>query len=111
MGLVASRIFVPNPREEAQQIKFLKELQTCLMKQRERECDVQKLQTLFDDEFINAILKIPIPISQRKDRLVWVHEKRGTFTVKSAYGVNQGPLFNESHMNIWKAVISINNSL
>lgn len=104
MGPVASRIFVPNPREEAQQLNFLRV--AGLFDGTERECDVQKLQTLFDDEFINAILKIPIPISQRKDRLVWVHEKRGTFTVKSAYGVNQGPLFNESHMNIWKAVIA-----
>lgn len=104
MGPVASRIFVPNPREEAQQLNFLRVAD--LFDGTERECDVQKLQTLFDDEFINAILKIPIPISQRKDRLVWVHEKRGTFTVKSAYGVNQGPLFNESHMNIWKAIIA-----
>ena len=80
-------------------------------RERERECVMFKNYTLFDDEFINAILKIPIPISQGKDRLVWVHEKRGTFTVKSVYGVNQGRLFNESHMNIWKAVISVNNSL
>ena len=80
-------------------------------RQRDRESVMFKNYTLFDDEFINAILKIPIPLSQGKDRLVWVHEKRGTFTVKSAYGVNQGPLFNESHMNIWKAIISINNSL
>lgn len=49
MGPVASRIFVPNPREEAQQLNFLRVAD--LFDGTERECDVQKLQTLFDDEF------------------------------------------------------------
>ena len=41
-------------------------------REREREsvCVMFKNFTLFDDEFINAILKILIPISQGKDRSV-----------------------------------------
>lgn len=51
MGPVASRIFVPNPREEAQHLNFLRVADLFDETERERVCDVQKLPTLFDDEF------------------------------------------------------------
>ena len=43
IGPVASRIFVPNPREEAQQLNFLRVAD--LFDERERESDVQKLHS------------------------------------------------------------------
>ena len=51
MGPVASRIFVPNPREEAQQLNFLRvadlfdERETERERERECVCDVQKLHS------------------------------------------------------------------
>ena len=47
MGPVASRIFVHNPREEAQQLNFLRVADLFDERERERErvCDVQKLHS------------------------------------------------------------------
>ena len=49
MGPVASRIFVHNPREEAQQLNFLRVADLFdereRERERERECDVQKLHS------------------------------------------------------------------
>ena len=40
---------------------------------------------LFDPESTQAILSIPIPLSPSPDKLIWVLDPKGAFTVKSAY--------------------------
>ena len=43
------------------------------------------VQDIFNPISTQAILSIPIPIRLRPDKLVWVLESKGLFSVKSAY--------------------------
>ena len=60
-----------------------------------------KLTELFDDDSISAIKKIVIPATPTPDKLVWILDSKGNFTVKSAFNINnvQG---NEENEDIWK---------
>ena len=43
------------------------------------EWDVPKPKELFNDDSVDNILKIPLPISPSANKLIWVEEKRGCF--------------------------------
>lgn len=51
------------------------------------ECN--SFSNTFDNISVKAILKIIIPSSPCQDKLYWVKEHIGTFSVKSAYKINQ----------------------
>ena len=60
-----------------------------------------KLYELFDEETIGAIKKISIPTTLISDKLVWILNSKGTFSVKSAYTTSQ--LINEEDDGgLWK---------
>ena len=60
-----------------------------------------QLIELFDEESIFAIQKITIPIRSRPDKLIWVNDPKGAFTVKSAYKTNQASTTAIPRENIW----------
>ena len=49
------------------------------------------LESLFDRQSVNAILQISIPIHPRPDKLVWIPEPKGQFTVKSTVKIQNPP--------------------
>lgn len=49
--------------------------------------DRGKLQSLVSFEEVQAILKIPLPVLDREDELIWYHDSKGRYTVKSGYQV------------------------
>jgi hypothetical protein len=60
-----------------------------------------KLSDIFDEETIMAIKKIPIPASQATDKLVWILDSKGNFSVKLVFNTNQQPLV-EDDDGLWK---------
>ena len=50
------------------------------------------LSELFDANSIEAILKIMLPASPQEDRLIWVVDPKGKFSVKSAFKLSQSPI-------------------
>lgn len=50
-----------------------------------RDCDVDKLNFLFDKVHVDAILQIPISRHDRVNRLIWLGSVDGRFSVKFAY--------------------------
>ncbi len=61
----------------------------CLINQSTRTRNVYKLKELFDEVSVEAITKIKIPYSPWLDRLVWILDPKGRFSVKSAFNCNQ----------------------
>ncbi|KAL0011307.1 hypothetical protein SO802_006415 [Lithocarpus litseifolius] len=49
-----------------------------------RSWKINLLQELFDPTLVQAIIQIQIPLSPRPDKLIWVLDKKGDFSVKSA---------------------------
>ena len=43
------------------------------------------LSEIFDDILVEAIKKIIIPLNPRADKLCWVKDNKGEFSVESAY--------------------------
>ena len=71
--------------------------------------NVSFIQELFDPEDIQAILSIPLPITPKEDKLIWVLNSKGEFTIKSAYHstIHQAnnPLMSQEHWKkLWKMV-------
>jgi hypothetical protein len=55
----------------------------------ENHCSIRtKLEELFNTETVEAILRIKIPISPKQDRIIWLKEPKGNFSMKSAYKAN-----------------------
>ena len=57
---------------------------------------------------MNAITKIPIPSTPSPDKLVWIHEPKGLFSVKSAYKCNQMEHPHIFGSNIWSKLWKLN---
>ncbi len=49
-----------------------------------RSWDRGRLVELFNKEYLDAIQKIPIPSTPKSDKLVWILDNKGKFSVKSA---------------------------
>ncbi|CAN1775830.1 hypothetical protein LINPERHAP1_LOCUS13456 [Linum perenne] len=50
-----------------------------------REWDEELLESLFPSEEVEAIMSTVTAASSRKDEIIWHYEKRGRYSVKSAY--------------------------
>ena len=53
-----------------------------------KEWNHNELKQLFDKESIEGIIRIMIPTSPTPDKLIWVKDPKGLFTVKPAYQAN-----------------------
>lgn len=58
--------------------------------------NVPLLESLFDDETVQAIIQIDIPSSPYPDQMCWIPNRSGDFSVKSAYYTDQSPRFDET---------------
>ena len=66
------------------------------------------LRELFGPESIQAILRIPIPLSPKLDELIWVKVSKGAFSVKFAYRVDQEDTPNSILFTIpWQKIWSL----
>jgi hypothetical protein len=66
-----------------------------------RTWDEVKLREVFNEESIQAILRLPLPSIPRPDKLLWIKNPTGMFTVIFAYGVSQGHRFNQEGLHLW----------
>ena len=67
------------------------------------------INEVFETQSAQAILSIPIPITSRADKLCWILESKGAFTVKSAYkaSLTHVPTFSTSPVE-WKKIWKLN---
>ncbi|CAL8169060.1 unnamed protein product [Prunus armeniaca] len=49
--------------------------------------DKRKLSQVTDDDLTEKILSIPLPRTNLQDKLIWVPNPNGSFTIKSAYNL------------------------
>jgi hypothetical protein len=68
----------------------------------ERGCwDLAKLKELFDEESCYAILAIPLSLRNIQDKMMWVANPHGMFTVKLAYFLQQVVL-SSPERSVWR---------
>jgi hypothetical protein len=95
--------FLPQPKYETINERLVV---FCFINQSIRTWNVYKLKELFDEVFVEAITKIKIPYSPRPDRLVWILDPKGRFSVKLAFNCNQLKLetfvANSTWNRLWK---------
>ena len=72
---------VVTPERHGNQIKMVRDL----LKDEGMEWDIELVRGLFLPQDAEAILIIPISESDAKDRMVWAKDKKGKFTIRSAY--------------------------
>ena len=60
---------------------------SALIDENSRRWKVDTLKSLFLPFEVNTILNIPLSYSLPKDKIIWVGNKRGEFSMKSAYYV------------------------
>ncbi|XP_019181954.1 PREDICTED: uncharacterized protein LOC109177101 [Ipomoea nil] len=77
-----------------------------LLNMEKYDWDCEILDDLFVQEDVSLIKSIPIPTSHHEDRLIWVNEENGVYTVKSCYRKLQIPLQNQQPpfwTDLWEA--------
>ena len=72
---------VVTPERAGNQIKMVWEL----LREENLEWNTELVREIFLPQDAEAILSIPISESRARDRMVWAEDKRGNFTVRSAY--------------------------
>ena len=65
-----------------------------------------KLGDLFDIVSIAAIKRIRIPVYLKKDKLIWILDPKGKFSVKFAFKTDQ-PQTNGNAEDNWKGLLEI----
>ena len=60
------------------------------------------LQQFFEENSIGAIKQIPIPRRATPDKLVWLGETSGNFSVKSSFLTEHGDRFDRKYNKVWK---------
>jgi hypothetical protein len=63
---------------------------------------IDLLQLLFEPESIEAICKIMVPMRPTADKLIWVKDTKGRFSVKSVYQANQESSLNPNMGGLWQ---------
>ena len=75
--------FIPSPKDESILQSEMKVAQ--LIDQDLRTWKTTMVLDIFNPIFANAILSIPIPSRLSPDKLMWIPDSKGLFSVKSAY--------------------------
>ena len=75
--------FIPSPKDESIIQSEMKVAQ--LIDQDLRTWKTTMVLDIFNPIFANAILSIPIPSRLSPDKLMWIPDSKGLFSVKSAY--------------------------
>ena len=101
------------PERPGNQIAMVKEL----LREDGLEWDTELVRNLFFPQDVEAILSIPISVATTRDRMVWAEEKKGKFSVRSAYrlarecmakGGSSGCSDQSMVHRVWKGVWSMN---
>ena len=98
--------FNPNPKNES--IPIGPRVVTTLIDVTTNFWNLTMLSELFDANSIEAILKIMLPASPQEDRLIWVVDPKGKFSVKSAFKLSQSPIMADPVVDwstLWKLKI------
>ncbi|CAJ2662610.1 unnamed protein product [Trifolium pratense] len=72
--------------------------------------DKEKVETLFTDEVAKSILDIPLFDTVEEDKLIWIDNIHGQYSVKSGYNLmmnNTGKLHNTVQPENWKHIWKI----
>ena len=72
---------VVSPERPGNQVRMVSEL----LREGSMEWDIELVKRLFLPQDVEAILSTPLSVSAAADRMVWVEDKKGRFSVKSAY--------------------------
>jgi hypothetical protein len=51
----------------------------------ERVWDINKIESLFPDDMVQAILDTPLFAEVQNDKIAWIMERNGRYTVKTGY--------------------------
>jgi hypothetical protein len=63
-------------------------LMSSLINQGNPSWNVSLLQELFDEDSVTAICRIHLPLRPSPDKLCWIADPKGVFSVKSVYNLN-----------------------
>ncbi|CAI9785166.1 unnamed protein product [Fraxinus pennsylvanica] len=66
----------------------------------ENSWDYNLLADLFNEEDRGQIMKIPLIAHGREDRMFWIHDKKGAYSVRSGYKLLMANSFTHSHNTI-----------
>ncbi len=61
-----------------------------------RSWNMERLEELFDTESVLAITKNVIPVIPQQDKIIWIKDTKGKFSVKSAFIANTEHLMGTS---------------
>lgn len=92
--------FLPCPKDASVQHGSL--IVSNLIIQSSKSWNVPLLTELFDPVSVKAICRIPIPLAYKQDKLVWVANSKGEFSVKSDAKVIQAPVLAVPCHPVWK---------
>ena len=93
--------FLPLPKDDSMNEAFVV---ACLINQSSRAWNVARLNELFDDISMEAIIKITLPSSPRPNKLIWILDPKGKFSVKSAFQCSLPSLGEELSTPLWKSL-------
>jgi hypothetical protein len=92
--------FLPCPKDASVQHGSL--IVSNLIIQSSKSWNVPLLTELFDPVSVKAICRIPIPLAYKQDKLVWVANSKGEFSMKSATKVIQALVLAVPCDPVWK---------
>uniref|UniRef100_A0A2N9IGZ4 Reverse transcriptase domain-containing protein n=1 Tax=Fagus sylvatica TaxID=28930 RepID=A0A2N9IGZ4_FAGSY len=78
--------FLPKPKDPL--VPPIPMLVSSLINQEIPSWNMSLLQEHFDEESMTAICRIHLPFQSSRDKLCWIADPKGVFTVKSAYKLN-----------------------
>jgi hypothetical protein len=67
-----------------------------------REWRLDMLVDLFEFEIVAAIQKIRLPFFSRSDKIVWIKDPKGQFSIKTTYNTCQETSISHSQDPLWK---------
>jgi hypothetical protein len=94
--------FLPKPKSSL--VSTQPTLVVSLINSNNRSWNLELLEELFDIESVNAIGRINLPLRPIPDKLAWIVDSKGAFSVKSAYKLNLSHTWPTDPEPCWKAL-------
>jgi hypothetical protein len=79
----------------------------------ERVWDIDKIESLFPDDMVQAILDTPLFAEVQNDKMVWMMEHNGRYTVKTGYKLAMMELLHTNRFHVegeWQKIWKVNAS-
>ena len=90
--------FIPQPKIENDRESLVV---SCLINQSTRSWTLSKLDEMFTVEFVETIKRINIPINSNPDRLIWIVDPNGKFSVLLVSKISQASNFSNNPNVLW----------